>query len=146
MAHVRFAMSDYTPTTEEVRTCFSYDTVARDWSDERKAEFNRWLAEELRKAKAEAWEHARRELRAIPHWWNTEDQHGEFDLQPLGPDKTSEQGAFMHVKQIMDNNPYRQGGEQVSELVALVTNGNSVAVFISLMAIVIALVAIARSL
>ena len=63
----------------------------------------------IKRAKAEAWEHARRKLRAIPHWWNTEDQYGEFDLQPLGPDKTSEQGAFMHVKQIMDNNPYRQG-------------------------------------
>lgn len=103
-------MTDYTPTTEEVRK--QYANGASGWNRARSTaekDFKRWLAEELRKAKAEAWEHARRELRAIPHWWNTEDQHGEFDLQPLGPDKTSEQGAFMHVKQIMDNNPYRQG-------------------------------------
>ena len=110
-------MSECTPTTEEIREAFAsrfwddysvYQPTEEDLGEER-ANFDRWFAEELRKAKAEAWEHVGRELRAIPHWWNTEDQHGEFDLQPLGPDKTSEQGAFMHVKQIMDNNPYRQG-------------------------------------
>ena len=110
-------MSDYTPTTEEVRhahvgkqaVCVNHgDWITEEQWAEFGAEFDRWFTEELRKAKAEAWEHARRELRAIPHWWNTENQHGEFDLQPLGPDKTSEQGAFMHVKQIMDNNPYRR--------------------------------------
>ena len=102
-------MSDYTPTTEEVRQAVNdrfVQTLGK--ASFTREQFGRWFAEEIRKAKAEAWEHARQELRAIPHWWNTENQHGEFDLQPLGPDKTSEQGAFMHVKQIMDNNPYRQ--------------------------------------
>jgi hypothetical protein len=51
-------MSDYTPTTEEVRNGYSIadgglnDTWLREDAENR---FDRWLAEELRKAKNDAW-------------------------------------------------------------------------------------------
>lgn len=53
-----------------------------------------------------------REILLIPHWYNDERQYGEFDLQPLGPNETSEHGAFMEVMRAIDNvydrNPWRQ--------------------------------------
>ena len=42
-------MTDYTPTTEEVRLRYS---DSRYWGEELDAQFDRWLAE----IKAEAWE------------------------------------------------------------------------------------------
>ena len=42
-------MTDYTPTTEEVRLRYS---DSRYWGEELDAQFDRWLAE----VKAEAWE------------------------------------------------------------------------------------------
>lgn len=99
-------MTEYTPTTEEVRNDYRFsikrpDICGKDFG----FEFDRWLNE----IRAEAWDAAWREIRMIPHWWNTEDQYGEFDLQPLGPDETSEQGAFMAVREVMLDNPYRKG-------------------------------------
>ena len=91
----------YTPTTEEVRNSYA------SWSDTY-PEFDRWLADHDRQKKSEGWERARQELRSIPYWYNKEDQYGEFDLQPLGTNETSERGAYMAVKQIMDANPYRE--------------------------------------
>lgn len=67
----------------------------------------------IRRIQAEAWEDARRSVRAIPHWFNTDDKYGEFDLQPLGPDETSEQGAFMAVMEVLNENPYIERGETV---------------------------------
>lgn len=47
-------MSEHTPTTEEVREDWSWDTH-RD-PEVGRVSFDRWLAAELRRAKAEAWE------------------------------------------------------------------------------------------
>lgn len=101
-------MSDYTPTTEEVRAAYAWSDNALTEKELRamRKRFDRWLAERDRQKQSEGWENARQELRSIPYWYNKEDQYGEFDLQPLGPNETSEQGAYMAVKQIMDNNPY----------------------------------------
>ncbi len=44
-------MSDYTPTTEEVRD--RYNTFDNPKTE---AEFDRWLSEVIRKAKEEAWD------------------------------------------------------------------------------------------
>ena len=41
-------MTDYTPTTEEIRTWLEDENLI--------AEFDRWLAERDRKVKAKAWE------------------------------------------------------------------------------------------
>ena len=102
-------MSEYTPTTEEVRRGYSWNQLTNSYGINNGKEFDRWLAEHDRQKQAEGWERARQELRSIPHWYNKEDQYGEFDLQPLGPNETSEQGAFMAVKKIMDVNPYQEG-------------------------------------
>lgn len=101
-------MTEYTPTTENILNCYVYSSEGYDGSlqipeRQSRAEFGRWLNE----IRAEAWDRAWREIRMIPHWWNTDDQYGEFDMQPLGPDETSEQGAFMAVREVMLDNPYR---------------------------------------
>lgn len=48
-------MIDYTPTTEQVRKDYAYE----EWLDKPVQEhlkaFDRWYAEEIRKAKEEAW-------------------------------------------------------------------------------------------
>lgn len=61
----------------------------------------------LIKAESRGWERAKREIKGIPHWYNEERGYGEFDLQPLGLDETSESGAFMAVMAVLDDNPYR---------------------------------------
>ena len=99
---------DYTPTTEDVRTTYAQAPYWDDFHQDRADEFDRWLAERDRQKQSEGWERARQELRSIPYWYNKEDQYGEFDLQPLGTNETSERGAYMAVKQIMDANPYRE--------------------------------------
>lgn len=98
-------MTEYTPTTEEVRAGYVVSATLNHTRQIGQVinEFDRWLNE----IRAEAWDSAWREIRAIPRWWNTDDQYGEFDLQPLGPDETSEQGAFMAVREVMLENPYR---------------------------------------
>lgn len=63
-------MSDYTPTTEEVRHGWK-------WRDD--DEFDRWLAEELRKVMVQAWQEGCR--------WASDDYSDEFETY----------------------NPYRQG-------------------------------------
>lgn len=80
-------------------------TKSEEW--EQFSAYRPMIEDALRRGREQGWEAAKRELRGIPHWWNSEDSYGEFDLQPLGPDETSEQGAYMAVKEIMDNNPYR---------------------------------------
>lgn len=62
----------------------------------------------IRFSQAQAWERAWRDVRVIPHWYNPEEAYGEFDLQPLGPDTTSEHGAFMAVREVFSNNPYQE--------------------------------------
>ena len=56
-------MSDYTPTTEEIRAAYEGQLIKIgenrfELIDEglAKAEFDRWLAEVIRKAKEEAWD------------------------------------------------------------------------------------------
>ena len=46
-------MKDFTPTTEQVQG--AYAAYAPTYVGPRKQEFDRWFAEELRKAKEEAW-------------------------------------------------------------------------------------------
>lgn len=112
-------MTEYTPGTEEVRKYYrggawllakrcpqQFDRQAND--ETYYPEFDRWLSELIRKEREEAWDEAHREVRTIPHWWNTEDQYGEFDIPPLGPDETSEHGAFMEVRRVLSENPYRK--------------------------------------
>jgi hypothetical protein len=40
-------------------------------------------------------------VNSLPHWYDPEREYGEYDLQPLGPDDTSEHGAFMLVRAAM---------------------------------------------
>lgn len=51
-------MTDYTPTTETVRGDYTAHsaTYAGKPSSESGAEFDRWLAGEIRKAKEQAWD------------------------------------------------------------------------------------------
>lgn len=48
----------YTPTTEEIRDGYSWSTGGfyHEVTDEGFAEFDRWFAEAVRQAKAEAWQ------------------------------------------------------------------------------------------
>lgn len=62
----------------------------------------------VKRAQAEAWKRAKREIKGIPHWFSAERGYGEFDLQPLGPDATSEHGAFMAVMEALAHNPYTE--------------------------------------
>lgn len=116
-------MSEYMPTTDQVRDALvdREDFVAQVRGLERKSDteigegFDRWIAAGLRKAKAEGWEHAKREVKGIPHWWNSDDNYGEFDLQALGPNETTEHGAFMEVMRVLGDNPYRADEMEGSE-------------------------------
>lgn len=45
----------------------------------------------------ETWKQIRNEILAIPHWRDPETARGGFDLQPLGPHESSEEGAFNEV-------------------------------------------------
>lgn len=72
--------------------------------DEAQEVFDRWLNARL----AGAWDLARSEVRSIPSWYNRETGKGGFDLQPLGPDQSSEEGAWDAVMEILDNNLYRK--------------------------------------
>ncbi|KKI18732.1 MULTISPECIES: hypothetical protein [unclassified Leucobacter] len=71
------------------------------------AEVEEFLAQERRAAAEKAWDDARAAIRGIPHWANPETGQGGFDLQPLGPNETSEEGAFMEVMRVLAENPYR---------------------------------------
>lgn len=94
------------PTTDEVRTRYQVGRDEADgvWQIDTGLEFDSWLD----KVRAEAWDDAWAEVRNIPHWWNTDDQYGEFDMLPLGPDETTERGAFMAVREVLTSNPYRK--------------------------------------
>ena len=86
------------------------------WDEHEEADADEWrdMADavlaviDLDKVRAEAWDDAWAEVRSIPHWWNPDDQYGEFDMLPLGPDETTERGAFMAVREVLTNNPYRK--------------------------------------
>lgn len=99
-------MSDYTPSTERVKNAYHWSRYYSDprfrYSQGALKEFDRWLAQVEREAAARALAEIRREIRSIPHWWNSEEQRGGFDLQPLGPDASSEEGAFMEVMRVLD--------------------------------------------
>lgn len=69
--------------------------------------FNEWLDEE----RAKAWDLARSEVRSVPSWYNPETGKGGFDLQPPGPDASSEEGAWNAVMEILDQNPYRKADQ-----------------------------------
>lgn len=60
------------------------------------------LAEVERAAAEKAVAKVRAEIRQVPRWWNSEQGYGEFDLQPLGPNETSEKGAYMEVMRVLD--------------------------------------------
>lgn len=66
------------------------------------------LIDRLQTAKADGWDHAWQELRAIPHWYNREEQRGGFDLGTDGLAPATEEGAYMEVKRVMDVNPYKE--------------------------------------
>lgn len=71
--------------------------------------FPDWFFKEHDRRVAEkAWDLARREIRTLPSWYNPETGKGGFDLQPLGPDESSEEGAWNAVMEILDDNPYRK--------------------------------------
>ena len=114
-------MSDYTPTTEEVRGDYAHfqtpsgvtGDVTEAYADG-VAEFNRWLvtrdAEVAQKARAEGWDAARAEVRLIPCWFNSETGQGGFDLQH--GEIASEEGAWMEVTRVLGKNPYKEQEEQ----------------------------------
>lgn len=69
------------------------------------------VTEQIRAAAEEAWEAARQEVRALPHWYDPKKKYGEFDLAPTGPNETTEHGAFMAVMEALSTNPYRTKGD-----------------------------------
>lgn len=101
-------MTDYMPESKSVEIAYVYaDVYSTENYDERKEAFYRWLNEE----RAKAWDLARSEVRSLPSWYNTETGKGGFDLQPLGPDASSEEGAWDAVMEILDQNPYRKADQ-----------------------------------
>lgn len=112
--HSAAPKTDYTPTTDEVRMaygdsqCVYMDDPAHAHGCPQDEEFDRWLAEYTRQQREEAWNYTRSEVRSIPSWYNPETGKGGFDLQPLGPDESSEEGAWDAVMSILDVNPYRK--------------------------------------
>lgn len=92
-------MSEELETTEEIRAGYAFNRYSIEAAH---GEFDRWYAEEIRKAKGEVVALVRSEIRQIPRWWNSELGYGEFDLQPLGPNETSEKGAYMEVMRVLD--------------------------------------------
>lgn len=117
-------MSNYTPTVGEVLDSIVYlnkyhakqhgEVDLMVVGSETAAQFRRMIASVEREAAARELAHVRREIRSIPHWWNSEEQRGGFDLQPLGPDATSEEGAFMEVMRVLDARAaeIREGGKE----------------------------------
>ena len=61
------------------------------------------LAERDARIRAEVIDWIARRIRSIPHWWDADAGYGEFDLEPLGPQRTSEQGAYMEVSRAVDD-------------------------------------------
>lgn len=70
-------------------------------------------ADRDRAMKAQGWDECiaevRSEIRALPSWASPNGEHG-FDLQPLGPDASTEEGARVAVFGVLDAavNPYRE--------------------------------------
>lgn len=98
-------MSESTPTTDDVESAYAseWDSYhGYQWSAELASGFRRWLTSVERAAAEKALNHIRSEIQGIPHWWNSELNYGEFDLQPLGPNETSEKGAYMEVMRVLD--------------------------------------------
>ena len=102
-------MSDYTPTLEDAKRTYAYiqggldhDEGYKPFYQVHEEAFDRMIAEVERAAAARAVQRVRNEIRGIPHWWNTEDQRGGFDIPPLGPNASSEEGAFMEVMRVLD--------------------------------------------
>lgn len=99
----------YTPTTEEVTAAWMHWRHAGETEEERAEGLARWLAahdvqvfrEGFTKGRSVALAAVRAEILSIPHWYNTGDRRGGFDIQPLGPDASSEEGAFMAVMEAL---------------------------------------------
>lgn len=102
-------MSDQ-PTWDEIRDVW-VDSRARNNTEveQYQAAFDRALAahdvqvfrEGFTKGRSVALAAVRAEILSIPHWYNTEDRRGGFDIQPLGPDASSEEGSFMAVMEAL---------------------------------------------
>ncbi|UOR02043.1 hypothetical protein MUN77_01545 [Leucobacter allii] len=82
-------MSEYTPTTEQVRNIYAYERENElGWAGldddqtifEMQAEFDRWLAEVERAAAEKAWGAALNHVEELadPLWTVPEDQHSEI--------------------------------------------------------------------
>ena len=79
-------MSEHTPDTEEV--AYYYEGPDLDAGD-RRAAFERWLAETIRQAKAEAWDEGRDE--ALAAWKvNYYDPHQWIDTNPYAEEADHE--------------------------------------------------------
>ena len=74
-------MSDHTPDTEEV--AYYYEGPDLDAGD-RRAAFDRWLAETIRQAKAEAWEEGLW-AGAIYHPSRRDFEDVHLDVEPVPP-------------------------------------------------------------
>lgn len=66
--------------------------------------FDKGAAQGWEAAKAALWE----EIRVLPYWRDPETGHHEFDLQPLGPNETSEKSARELIADIFEQmkNPH----------------------------------------
>lgn len=71
------------------------------------AEVEELIRERERAAAEKAWDLAWTELRGIPRWWNPGEQRGGFDIQPMGLGAALEEGAYMEVRRVMLDNPFR---------------------------------------
>ena len=93
----------YTPSVDEGERAYidGLSGTSRTRA-ESAAEYRRMIAAVERAAAEKAVANVRSEIRQIPRWWNPELGYGEFDLQPLGPNETSEKGAYMEVMRVLD--------------------------------------------
>lgn len=86
-------MTDYTPTTEEVRCAYIADF---GWhAHDSGADFDRWYAEVIRKAKAEAWEEG-----AAAAWF-------ESGVLQYGDDYPRDNPSWLPFS-IRKTNPYKE--------------------------------------
>lgn len=71
-------MTEYTPTTEEVRDRWGRDAISEDLRPEWLAEFDRWLAEHTRQVAERAWDEGYRQ------GWGDRDEDFHAGYVPSG--------------------------------------------------------------
>ena len=100
---------EYTPDLEDVVNILLNHLCMFMPEDEAKAAVRRFFDAHDASVAQNVWADIWVDVMGIPHWWNTEDKLGGYDIRPLGPDESSEEGAFMEVRRVMLESPHKGG-------------------------------------